>query len=677
MSASRGFQVQVPERVSRARPGGLPMDYARAVALAVGALLIQWAIRPYIQPSPFLLLMAAVLLAGWRGGWGPALVAIAITGIAAEILFLPPTGVPFLAARDLGTVALFVLVGLIMTWLNVSRQNALRAANDQQQWLRTTLRSIGDAVIATDRTGRIQFLNRAAETFTGWSAPEAMGRSLDEVFHIVDEKSGERVVNPVDKVTREGKAVGLTNHTVLIGRSGRNYVIEELGAPIRNRQGELVGVVLVFHDATLKWRDQQRRLLLTEADSMTLASFLEAESMLNRLAALVVPKFADWSAVYLLECDGSIRMAAIAHADPEKVKFATELDRRFPQQASSPIGVPGVIRTGKPVWSAELPDEALRKRAIDEEHWRLLRELGLCSYIIAPLRAHDRTLGAIAFATAESGHRYDEADLHFATELAGRAGMGLENARLYAEAQEAIRLRDEFLSVASHELKTPLTTLQFQLEGLNRALASTLVTENRLTKRLQTANRQTVRLTSLVENLLEVSRITTGRLSLEREEVDLAELATDAAERFEAPARNAGCQLTIEAASTPVRGHWDRLKIEQVLANLLSNALKYGAAKPVRIHVSESEGVARLSVIDAGIGIAAEDISRIFGRFERAVSTRHYGGLGLGLFIARQIVEAHGGEIQVRSKPNQGSEFTVLLPIAGSDAPKLTEQLPH
>jgi len=119
------------------------------------------------------------------------------------------------------------------------------------------------------------------------------------------------------------------------------------------------------------------------------------------------------------------------------------------------------------------------------------------------------------------------------------------------------------------------------------------------------------------------------------------------------------------------------LKIDQVLSNLLSNALKYGAGKPVVIRIAESEGVARLSVIDAGIGIAAEDVSRIFGRFERAVSTRHYGGLGLGLFIARQIVEAHGGEIQVRSKPNGGSEFTVLLPTTGSDAPKLSEQLPH
>src|SRR5262245_38586242 len=518
--------------------GGRPTDYLRAAAIALAALFIERAIWLYIQLTPFVLLTLAVLLAAWRTGWGPALVAIAIASLGGYVLFLPPTGVPSLAARDLVTIALFILVGLMTTWLSVSRQTALRSTSDQQQWLHTTLRSIADAVIATDRTGRVQFLNRVAEPITGWSASEAIGRRLDEVFHVVNEKTGERIASPVDQVIREGRAVGLGDHTALISRSGQRYVIEAAAAPIKSSGGQLLGVVLVFHDATLRWREQQRRLLLAEANSVTLASFLEYESMLNKLAALAVPKFADWCVVYLLERDGSIRMAAIAHADPKKVKLATELDRRFPQQASSPIGVPDVIRTGKPVWSAELPDEALMKRAIGEAHLRLLRELGLRSCIIAPLRAHDRTLGAIAFATAESGRRYDDADLHFANELAARAGMGLENARLYAGAQDAIRLRDEFLSIASHELKTPLTTLQLQLDGLNRALASTLVTEQRLAKRLETANRQTVRLSGLVENLLQVSRITTGRLELQREEVNLGELAADAAELFDSAARN-------------------------------------------------------------------------------------------------------------------------------------------
>ena len=553
----------------------------------------------------------------------------------------------------------------------------MRSTSDQQQWLHTTLRSIADAVIATDRTGRVEFLNRVAETLTGWSASEAMGHRLDEVFHVVNEKTGKRIASPVDQVIFEGRAIGLGDHTALISRSGQRYVIEAAAAAIESRGGELLGVVLVFHDATLRWRERQRRLLLAEANSVTLASFLEYDSMLNKLAALAVPQFADWCAVHLLERDGTIRMVGVTHSDPAKAKSVTEIDRRFPQQASSPVGIPNVIHSGKPQWSPELSDQALAKSAQGEEHLRLLRELGLRSYIIAPLRAHDRTLGAITFVTAESGRHYEESDVQFANELATRAGMGLENARLYAEAQEAIRVRDEFLSVASHELKTPLTTLQLQLGGLDRALASTLVTEQRLAKRIETANRQTVRLSGLVENLLQVSRITTGRLELQREEVNLAELAADAAEHFESAARSAGSPLTVAAPSSPVLGYWDRLRIEQVLANLISNALKYGAGKAVQVSIGESEGIARLTVSDEGIGIAPEDVTRIFGRFERAVSTRHYGGLGLGLFIVRQIVEAHEGEIRVHSKPGEGSEFTVLLPTERPAKLPLTKQLPN
>jgi len=143
------------------------------------------------------------------------------------------------------------------------------------------------------------------------------------------------------------------------------------------------------------------------------------------------------------------------------------------------------------------------------------------------------------------------------------------------------------------------------------------------------------------------------------------------------PAAGAGRSLTVETGSEPIRGEWDRLRLEQVLSNLLSNALKYGAGKPVHVAVGRSEEVARLTVRDEGIGIAAEDAERIFGRFERAVSMREYGGLGLGLFIARQIAGAHGGEIRVQSKPNGGSEFTVLLPMIATEAPTHAPEPQH
>ena len=228
--------------------------------------------------------------------------------------------------------------------------------------------------------------------------------------------------------------------------------------------------------------------------------------------------------------------------------------------------------------------------------------------------------------------------------------------------REAIRLRDEFLSIASHELRTPLTPLRLQLQSTLKCLDNGAAEAADLRPRLELALRQTVRLGTLVSDLLEVSRITSGRLTLQREEMDLAESAREVAERHEPEARNAGTSVSVEAQ--PIVGRWDRLRIEQVIANLLVNAIKYGGGTPVHLAVVVAvDGAARLTVRDEGIGISTEDQERIFDRFERAVSARSYGGMGLGLYIAQQIVDAHGGRIHVHSARGKGSTFTVDLPV--------------
>jgi PAS domain S-box-containing protein len=237
-----------------------------------------------------------------------------------------------------------------------------------------------------------------------------------------------------------------------------------------------------------------------------------------------------------------------------------------------------------------------------------------------------------------------------------------ERERILADLRAAVAARDEFLSIASHELKTPLTPLQLQLDALRRLLGEAGARDGRLAGKIEQAARQTARLSRLVESLLDVSRITGGQLPLEREEIDFAELVSEVAERFREEARRAGCSLAVDVEA-PVVGRWDRLRLEQVVANLISNAIKYGAGKPVEVHLAAGEGAARLTVRDYGLGVAEEDKKRIFERFERAVSMRHYGGLGLGLYIARQIIEAHGGSIAVSSERGAGSTFTITLPL--------------
>jgi PAS domain S-box-containing protein len=235
--------------------------------------------------------------------------------------------------------------------------------------------------------------------------------------------------------------------------------------------------------------------------------------------------------------------------------------------------------------------------------------------------------------------------------------------------REAIRTRDEFLQIASHELKTPLTPLQLQLDMLTRALEKTGVQNERLTAKLGTASRQAARLSRLVESLLDVSRITAGRVELEIEPMDLSEVMRDVAQRFLPEARRAQSELVVRA-DTPIIGRWDRLRIEQILSNVITNAIKYGQGKPIEVDASVSDGTVRISVTDHGIGIEKEALGRIFGRFERAVSLRHFGGLGLGLFIARQFAEAHGGSIVAQSQPHAGSTFTVVLPLEATARPE-------
>ena len=426
------------------------------------------------------------------------------------------------------------------------------------------------------------------------------------------------------------------------------------------------GVLLRAREELLPRLDATRGAkLLAEAGAL-LGAELETEAQMEPLLRLLVPTLADAGVLFLGSSGESVRAVAAVHAEPERHVLLVEMLCRYPPDSLDPRGLPALFLTGRTERTAQLLEEHQVALARDAEHARLLLSLGLSSYLGVPLVARGRIIGALVLYRTDGAPSFGDEDERLAEELSRRTALSLDNARLLREAREAVRLRDEFLGIASHELKTPLTPLHLKVQLLQRqvellALNGKPVSAERVSETLDVVQRQVRKLTSLVDNLLDVSRITAGRLKLELEEMDLASVAAEILYRFAPSAAQLHCSLELHAP-VPVLGRWDRLRLEQVVTNLLSNALKYGAGKPVRMSVEADGRTARLTVEDGGIGISARDLPRIFERFERAVSDRHYGGLGLGLYITRQIVEAFGGTVKATSELGRGSTFVLELP---------------
>jgi signal transduction histidine kinase len=429
--------------------------------------------------------------------------------------------------------------------------------------------------------------------------------------------------------------------------------------PLHDDSGKLIRWLGTCTDIDEQKRLRENTTFLAQA-SAVLSESLDYQGTLAKLAEIVVPRLADWCAIHLKEENRVVpRLLVLTHADRER---ARQLAKLSPITMNGPRGPYQVVHTGVAELYSEIGDDLIASSARDEEQLRALRHLGLRSAMVLPLQARGRTFGAITLASAESGRHYTEADLAFASNLVERAAYAVDNARLFDESQQAIRSREEFLSIASHELRTPLTALELQVGSLRRAAARPDASVlDKINPKLDTIHRQVERLTKLIDNLLDVSRVMVGRFTLQVEPVDFGEVAEDVARRFREQLTKAGCELRLAIERTCV-GMWDRMRLDQILTNLLSNAIKYGQGKPIEIALRSIDAGALLTVRDYGIGIGPEDQGRIFERFERAVSQRHFGGLGLGLWIVKQIVTAMAGQIEVESKVGDGAMFRVTLP---------------
>ncbi|HYH09441.1 MAG TPA: GAF domain-containing protein [Thermoanaerobaculia bacterium] len=446
-------------------------------------------------------------------------------------------------------------------------------------------------------------------------------------------------------------------------RDGSYRWMSVTGVPVLRDDGtvvEWVGTSIDVHER--KIADDTLRFLATASD--LLASSLDYETTLRTVANLVVPEIADWCAVDVIDDDGQLRRLAVAHVDPRKIELAHELQQRYPSDPEMDV-VARVIRTGRAEWMAEIPQELLDAAAVDDEHRRILHELGLLSFIVAPLRIHDRALGTITYVLSDSRRRFSESDVAFAEELGRRAAVAIENSRLFGAVQSANRTKDEFLATLSHELRTPMTAVLGWARMLKMGLSPAEAEEA-----VDVIERSASIQMQLIEDILDMSRIMAGKIRIDTVAVDLCAVSQAALATVHPAATAKQIEIVTEFPERAPAVLGDEGRLQQVVWNLLTNAIKFtprGGTVMLRVAV-EGEDV-RLDVRDSGVGIDAGFLPHVFEPFRQQDSstTRAHGGIGLGLAIVRHLVELHGGRIRAESGgPGRGARFTVVLPALAS-----------
>lgn len=499
-----------------------------------------------------------------------------------------------------------------------------------------------------DEHGRVRFWNRASTLLFGHRREEALGRTLADLG-LVDEQVHATFVRHLREAARTGIAVGPLEFAIR-HRDGRQLVLH---STIFSTPGPTEPRLFCM-DVDVTQRREAEEALGAHARHLEVVARVsreldDARLDVGALARTLVEALGETLGdvcVAMIDGEGESEVDALeAHPDhPDAWVLAAH------------------ARAHDGPWGCAVTSDRAVVLGSDEA------PPGWGCVVIAPIVARGTVLGTLTVARRPGGFPCSEGERRVVEDLAERAGMGITAARLYRAAETAIRQRDEFLSVASHELRTPLQSLGLVVQGLQAQNARPgglgALPPTAVSRTLDTLVRQHRRLGRLVDALLDVTRLEAGRLHMEIDHVDLAEVVRDVVDLFRGELVQARCELLLRV-DEPIVGRWDRGRLEQVVANLISNAAKYGAGHPVEVTASRQGALARLAVADGGIGMDPATARQIFQRFKRGVSARHYGGLGLGLFIARQIVEALGGSIHVESAPGRGSTFTVELPLAG------------
>jgi len=519
-----------------------------------------------------------------------------------------------------------------------------------------------DAIIALDNDFRIVRFNRGAEQTFGWTEAEMLGQPLDRLLPMGARALHRGHVRTFAEGASDARRMADRREIAGLRRSGEEFPAEASIARV-TIYGERTFMV-TLRDVSERRRSEERQRLLATA-GWVLAASLDLESTMATVAELPVPLLGEWSLLELLTPDGSIRRAAATHRDPVR----QEITSGFMSRAERPLQVDPPAASG-----SRVAHEAEAQRITDIDAWlqanfaeasdRARAEaLGASAVLLVPLRAGGRAIGVLHLVRTVAGASHMGEEVLLADQYAGLAALALENARLYQEARQAVREREEMLAIVSHDLRNPVNAI-VMLTGavLNRDDADErALMEREQVESIRAAARQA---DGLIQDLQDVSRISSGRLRVEQRRVSIVELAQEAADLFEQVMEDATLRFVrrLDAATPLVIA--DRGRLLQVLSNLLANAVRFTPHGGVVTLTVGEAGVAqlRVSVRDTGPGIAAADVPRLFERYWQAPRLLRAGS-GLGLFIAKGIVNAHGGEIGVNSTVGEGSEFWFTLPM--------------
>lgn len=574
----------------------------------------------------------------------PALIGPALLGLVV-VRFFSIFGMENLPLVVASLAAAMAGVSLVLLFVSAAALNRLHLdVESGRSRMRDLIEQASDGIFVADLSGRYTDVNTAGCRMLGYSREEIIGKTI---MDLIPSEAVDRLLASRERMLRGGIDI---DEWTLLRKDGFRLPVEVSAKILPD--GRWQGLV---RDITERKRAEEEHRLLAKL-GLVLASTLDYEKTLSNVARLAVEELSDVCIIETKETGPSVSRFRVAVREPNKLGLAAEL-----QRTTRPAFAVPVLDSRAPILLSEVQPDSLETIAQDGERLRVLRELNPRSLMALPLLAHGELFGAMILVGTDPGRRFTAADLSVAEQVAGRAALALENARLYETARRAVQARDEVLGIVAHDLRNPLASVLLQVRLLRRPRGEP---ERRSQDAVERIYRSGLRMNRLIEDLLDVARLEAGRFSIERRRIPARELVHEAVEGQRAMAAQSSVDLNLEAAPELPDIAGDRERLLRVLQNLIDNAVKFSAAGDrVTIGAAPGRGDVVFWVADTGPGIPAHQIVHIFDRFWQGKQTDRR-GTGLGLAIVKGIVEAHGGRVWVESTPGEGSTFSFTIPAA-------------